>query len=61
MRPRASSTVTTIVKARFPADLEDVVSIFREYVASPTVSLDFQENEIEFASLPGTQFLALAL
>lgn len=42
-----------IVKARFPVDLDDVVSIFREYVASPTVDLGFQEYEAEFAGLPG--------
>lgn len=42
-----------IRRARFPEDLADVVSIFREYVASPTVDLRFQEYESEFASLPG--------
>lgn len=42
-----------IKPANFPEDLERVVAIFREYVASPTVSLDFQEYEAEFASLPG--------
>lgn len=42
-----------ILPARFPADLDAVVSIFREYVASPTVSLDFQDYETEFAALPG--------
>lgn len=30
-----------------------MISIFREYVSSPTVSLDFQDYEPEFASLPG--------
>lgn len=43
----------TIRQAVFPSDLQDVVSIFREYVSSPTVSLDFQEYEAEFAELPG--------
>jgi len=33
--------------------MNDVVAIFREYVASPTVSLDFQDSEREFAGLPG--------
>lgn len=42
-----------IKPARFPEDLEPVVAIFREYVASPSVSLDFQDYEPEFASLPG--------
>lgn len=39
--------------ARFPADLGEVISIFREYVASPTVDLGFQDYESEFAGLPG--------
>lgn len=43
----------TIRQAVFPTDLQDVISIFREYVSSPTVSLDFQEYEAEFADLPG--------
>lgn len=42
-----------IKPAIFPQDLERVVAIFREYVASPSVSLDFQDYEAEFASLPG--------
>lgn len=42
-----------IRQAVFPSDLQDVISIFREYVRSPTVSLDFQEYEAEFAELPG--------
>ena len=39
--------------ALFPDDLAAVLEIFREYVASPTVSLDYQGFEAEFASLPG--------
>lgn len=39
--------------ARFHQDLGEVVSIFREYVASPTVDLGFQDYESEFAALPG--------
>jgi GNAT superfamily N-acetyltransferase len=42
-----------IKPASFPEDLERVAAIFREYVASPIVSLDFQDYEAEFASLPG--------
>ncbi|WP_412479623.1 N-acetyltransferase family protein [Azonexus sp. IMCC34839] len=42
-----------IKPADFPDDLERVVAIFREYVASPSVSLDFQDYEAEFAALPG--------
>jgi GNAT superfamily N-acetyltransferase len=43
----------SIRSARFPEDLQAVVSIFREYVSSPSVSLDFQGFEDEFAGLPG--------
>lgn len=39
--------------AQFPADLETVVGIFREYVTSPTVDLGVQDYEQEFATLPG--------
>lgn len=42
-----------IKPASFPADHDHVVAIFREYVASPSVSLDFQDYEPEFAALPG--------
>jgi ribosomal protein S18 acetylase RimI-like enzyme len=45
--------MTEIKHASFPADHGHVVSIFREYVASPSVSLDFQDYEAEFAVLPG--------
>jgi putative acetyltransferase len=39
--------------AQFPQDLEAVIAIFREYIASASVSLAFQEYEAEFATLPG--------
>ncbi|MBL3963537.1 hypothetical protein H3O04_13610 [Burkholderia sp. KCJ3K979] len=39
--------------ARFPDDAAAVEAIFREYVASPTVSLAFQDYEPEIAALPG--------
>jgi len=42
-----------IRQARFPLEQDDVVSIFREYVTSPTANLDFQGYEAEFAGLPG--------
>ncbi|MGH8864445.1 MAG: GNAT family N-acetyltransferase [Burkholderiales bacterium] len=45
--------MSQIEHARFPEETEHVTSIFREYVASPSVSLDFQDYEIEFANLPG--------
>jgi putative acetyltransferase len=42
-----------IRQALFPTEQDDVVSIFREYVTSPTANLDFQEYEAEFAGLHG--------
>lgn len=45
--------MTDIRFARFPDDLDLVLCIFREYVASPAANLDFQDFESEFASLPG--------
>lgn len=46
-------TMTEIKPANFPDDLEQVVAIFREYIASPSVDLGFQDYEPEFAGLPG--------
>ena len=43
----------SISQAIFPVDQTEVVSIFREYVRSPSVNLDFQDYEAEFAALPG--------
>ncbi|MBA5686129.1 GNAT family N-acetyltransferase [Rugamonas apoptosis] len=45
--------MTTIQAARFPQELEAVCAIFREYIASASVSLVFQDYEAEFAALPG--------
>lgn len=45
--------MTIIRRADFPADLSAVLSIWREYVTSPSVSLDYQDNETEFSTLPG--------
>lgn len=45
--------MNAIVPARFPDDLPEVLAIFREYVASPSVSLAYQDYEHEFAGLPG--------
>ena len=42
-----------IRQAEFPVDLAAVLAIFTEYVNSPSVSLDFQGYEDEFAELPG--------
>ncbi len=48
-----ASAMSEIKPANFPDDLEHVVAILREYVASPSVSLAFQNYEAEFAALPG--------
>lgn len=45
--------MTDIRRARFPDDLDAVVAIFREYIGSTSVSLDFQDYEVELAGLPG--------
>lgn len=45
--------MTIIRRADFPADTNAVLEIWREYVASPSVSLDYQGNDAEFATLPG--------
>ncbi len=39
--------------AEFPQDAAAVLDIWREFVDSPSVSLDYQGNEEEFADLPG--------
>ncbi|WP_062788448.1 GNAT family N-acetyltransferase [Novosphingobium capsulatum] len=45
--------MTIIRHATFPADGPALLDIWREYIASPSVSLDYQGNEAEFATLPG--------
>jgi putative acetyltransferase len=45
--------MTRIERARFPEDLDAVKAIFREYIGSTSVSLDFQNYEDELATLPG--------
>jgi GNAT superfamily N-acetyltransferase len=39
--------------AEFPQDTQALLDIWREFVASPSVSLAHQNNEAEFAALPG--------
>ena len=39
--------------ALFPQDEKAVLEIFYEYVRSPSVSLEYQNYDAEFASLPG--------
>lgn len=48
-----SGKTIAIRAARFPDDAAQVLAIWREYVASPSVSLSFQNNAAEFADLPG--------
>jgi putative acetyltransferase len=45
--------MTAIRYAKFPEDLSAVLSIWREFIANSPVNLDYQENEAEFADLPG--------
>jgi putative acetyltransferase len=47
------SHMPVIRPAECPRDLDAVVGIFREYIASPTVDLGFQDYERELARLPG--------
>jgi len=45
--------VMIVRDAIFPQDRDQLLAIWREFVASPRVSLAFQNNEAEFATLPG--------
>jgi len=45
--------MTEIRNARFLDDLHAVQTIFHEYALSASVSLEFQDYEAEFSSLPG--------
>lgn len=40
--------------AQYPQDAVAVLAIFREFVASPRTDLGYQNNEADFAKLPGT-------
>ena len=48
-----SKFTTRIAEARWPADRAVVESLFREYVASLSEDITFQDFEAEFAGLPG--------
>lgn len=39
-----------IRRAEFPIDEEVVLSIWREFIANSPVNLDYQDNEVEFAT-----------
>jgi GNAT superfamily N-acetyltransferase len=43
----------TITPATFPADLETIRTLFREYAATLNIDLAFQDFENELATLPG--------
>ncbi len=45
--------MATIRHAIFPADRPAVLDIWREFVASPSVSLAHQNNQLEFDDIPG--------
>lgn len=45
--------MTIIRHAIFPEDTAVVLSIWREFVANSPVNLDYQNNDAEFANLPG--------
>jgi GNAT superfamily N-acetyltransferase len=45
--------MTEIAPARFPEDRAAVIAIFREYIASVSANLAFQDYDSEFATLPG--------
>ncbi|PZR42187.1 MAG: GNAT family N-acetyltransferase [Stutzerimonas stutzeri] len=45
--------MTIIRHAIFPADVTEVISIWREFIANSPVNLDYQGNADEFVDLPG--------
>jgi putative acetyltransferase len=48
---RLTFGMTVIRRAELPRDTEPVLDIWREFVASPSVSLAHQKNEVEFANI----------
>ena len=40
-------------RAIFPDDIASLLCIWREFVANSPVNLDYQDNEADFAALPG--------
>lgn len=46
-------SMTIIRHAIFPDDNAAVIEIWREFIANSVVNLDYQNNDAEFASLPG--------
>jgi len=45
--------MTIIRHAIFPDDMAAVLDIWREFIANSSVNLDYQNNDAEFANLPG--------
>lgn len=45
--------MATIRRAIFPDDSASVLSIWREFIATSPVNLDYQGNDAEFVDLPG--------
>ncbi len=45
--------MTIIRRAIFPEDMPTILAIWREFIAASPVNLDYQNNEAEFATLPG--------
>ena len=45
--------MTGIRRAEFPDDVPALLSIWREFIASSPVNLDYQCNEADIAALPG--------
>src|SRR3546814_4993720 len=45
--------LTLIRHAIFPRDTASVLGIWREFIANSPVNLDYQNNDAEFANLPG--------
>lgn len=41
----------SIIQACFPEDTDKVLAIFREYIASAPVCLDYQQNDTEFLEI----------
>lgn len=47
------NAMTIIRHANFPGDTALVLRIWREFIANSPVNLDYQNNDAEFAELPG--------
>ena len=45
--------MTIIRHAIFPDDTASILAVWRRFIANSPVNLDYQDNETEFATLPG--------